>query len=161
VLARDSASVSRWNMDVSDWLPLCSVVDLESSTIFPFLLGSLSVPINVMVDCTRGFGSTIGVAGRDTQIPSTSTPPCIARMPNGMSAPRLDDTGTPALRISVKRARFSSSSVSCFRMIRLLYHSFAQPKQKTATMLMARTWLVSLNPSTDRLACTHKSHLLP
>jgi hypothetical protein len=64
----------------------------------------------------------------------------MARMPKGMSHPRF--TGTPALRISSSRARFSSSRTSCFFMMRLFHHNFASPIQKTITMAIASTYFM-------------------
>lgn len=92
----------------------------------------------------------LGVVGREIQIPSTSTPVWIARTPKGMSlfvrclraaaADRaVGDEDMPTLRISVRRARFSSSMTSCRRTWRLVRHSLKRPMRKTTTMAQART----------------------
>lgn len=93
----------------------------------------------------------LGVVGREIQMPSTSTPVWMARTPKGMSlvvrclreaaaADRaVGDEDMPTLRISVSRARFSSSMTSCRRTWRLVRHSLKRPMRKTTTMAQART----------------------
>lgn len=150
LLSTDSASAGRlWGLGPSDGLRLLpgrvlSSVDTDrvresSDRCFAFWPESdESKAINVANDATLfGESGWFGVAGRDIQIPSTSMPFCMARTPNGMLPPRL--TGRPAFRIPVKRALFSSTRASCFRMIRFVHHSFPRPIQKTITMLKART----------------------
>lgn len=93
----------------------------------------------------------LGVVGREIQMPSTSTPVWMARTPKGMSllvrclraaaADRaVGDDDMPTLRISVRRARFSSSMTSWRRTWRLVRQSLKRPMRKTMTMAQARTW---------------------
>lgn len=116
-------------------------VDSESGCFFEVASPSATTVVVVDIPFLGSDDPVPELDGLEIKMPSTSTPFCKARTPNGISV--LLFAGRPVLRSSLTRALFSSSTISCFAMIRFPRHNLIRPAMKTSTIAAARTNVIS------------------